>query len=106
MKHLNLLKRNLIGLEDSIYAESLQKDPMTERTMLKANGSYILQIFARGSENGDGITAKDMKRISMVTRLAIAVLTHGSGDGQTGGQYLDKLQSMLTAMFKPQPEEL
>jgi regulator of telomere elongation helicase 1 len=108
LAHINLLKSNLLGLEDAILAETLEKDPMTERQMRKAPGSHILQIFAKGSERSDGITAKDIKRVSMVIQKSIAVLTY-SKEGemsQTGGLYLDKLQAMLAAAFKAEPSEL
>lgn len=106
MNHLNLFKKNLLGLEDSIYAETLKHDAAADRTMLKEFGSYILQVFARGSDKGEGITAKDMKRISMICLQATRVLTFGNDSTQSGGFYLDKIQAMLVAMFKPEVAEL
>lgn len=106
MSHLNLLKRNLLALEDSICAERLEEDPSTQRRMLKRRGSHILGVFAKGSPKGEGIEPKDMKRVSVVIRKAIMVLTYSMESLQSGGLFLDKLQTMLTAIFSVKEEEL
>jgi len=103
--HFNLLKKNFLALEDSIYSVHLEKDAATDRTIFKARGSHILEIFGRSSDKGDGIVAKDVKRVSMVVRAAIAVLTFGN-ENDASGLCLDKLQNMLVAMFKPEVSEL
>jgi len=105
-KHLCLLKKQFMALEDAIYAEHLTRDSTTDRVMLKAPGSQILSLFAKGSHNGDGIKPDDMKRIGMVIRKAVAVLTFSMDTTQSGGLHLDKLQCLLAAMFRPLPAEL
>lgn len=106
MTHINLLKKNLLALEESIYASKLERDPTTERTMLRAPGSDILNIFGRGSKAGEGITAKDVKRVSSVIRKVIACLTFSLDTVGSSGSHLDKVQSLLAAMFKVEPVEL
>jgi len=108
MSHLNLFKRNLLALEDSIYAEDLIKDEAMAHTLLKAPGSYILKILGRGSERGDGLTPKDLKRVATVVQKAISVLTFSTAQAhsQAAGLYLDKIQTMLQTVFKPGADEL
>jgi len=106
MAHINLLKKNLCNLEDSLLAVKLSRDPTTERTMSKAPGSHILEIFGRSGRLGDGICAKDAQRINLIVRKAITVLTYSQDSTSSGGLNLDKLQSLLAVMFTPQPAEL
>jgi len=105
--HLNILKKNLLALEESIDSENLEWDPTTERKMSKAPGRHILDIFGRGGRSGgDAIKAKDAKRIGNITRLTIKVLTFSMDTTGSGGLYLDKFQSLLAVMFTPDPTEL
>mmetsp|Transcript_9336 Transcript_9336/g.15513 ORF Transcript_9336/g.15513 Transcript_9336/m.15513 type:complete len:1023 (-) Transcript_9336:43-3111(-) len=107
MQHLLLVKKNLLALEDSIYSQRLEKDAATDRTLFKAPGSQILQIFSQASLRGDGITEKDAKRITSMVRKAITVLTFSmESTANSGGLYLDKLQAILVAMFRSDPGEL
>mmetsp|Transcript_45641 Transcript_45641/g.72193 ORF Transcript_45641/g.72193 Transcript_45641/m.72193 type:complete len:1015 (-) Transcript_45641:273-3317(-) len=106
MNHINLFKKNLLALQDSILAETLQKDAATNRTMLKERGSKILQILERGNDQYDGVTAKDLKRIVYCIRNVIYVLAAHNQNLQSGQLYLEKLQDMFVAVFRASPEEL
>jgi len=108
MNHINLFKKNLLALQDSISAETLQKDAATNRTMLKERGSKILQILERASQRlgYDGITAKDLKRILFCIRNVIYVLAANNQNLQSGQLYLEKLQDMFVAVFRASSEDL
>mmetsp|Transcript_9477 Transcript_9477/g.21020 ORF Transcript_9477/g.21020 Transcript_9477/m.21020 type:complete len:1041 (-) Transcript_9477:86-3208(-) len=106
MSLFNSVKKNLLALEDSIFSEKLEKDLTAGKAMLKAKGSNILSVFGRGSSRGEGITPDDAKRICNIIRKAISVLTFSMESVTSGGMYLDKVQSLLTTMFKPDPAEL
>eukprot|EP00928_Gymnodinium_smaydae_P005278 TRINITY_DN11806_c0_g4_i1.p1 TRINITY_DN11806_c0_g4~~TRINITY_DN11806_c0_g4_i1.p1 ORF type:complete len:1009 (-),score=132.31 TRINITY_DN11806_c0_g4_i1:117-3143(-) len=106
MAHINFLKKNLLGLEQSISSESLDFDKNAGRTLLRAPGSRILQLLARGGPAGDGLSSKDLKRVSDVVRATISVLTFSMDSTSSGGTNLEKIQSLLLSSYKVDAQEL
>ncbi|CAE7461454.1 Rtel1, partial [Symbiodinium sp. CCMP2456] len=106
LKHLNLFKKHLFGLEDSISAEKLEKDAAADRSIFKARGGHVLDLLLRQSERGFGTDKEDLKHITHVIRSATDVLTRGQETANSGGLYLDKIQMLLSTAFKCDREEL
>lgn len=106
LKHLNLFKKHLFGLEDSISAEKLEKDAAADRSIFKARGGHVLDLLLRQSERGFGTDKEDLKHIAHVIRSATDVLTRGQETANSGGLYLDKIQMLLSTAFKCDREEL
>lgn len=104
-RHLLLLKRHFYALEDTITNEKLEPDAATGKYLMKKPGSYMKTIFARGSDNGDGMHGKDLQRVVGIIRKAIAVLTFNNNSPE-GGVYLNKMSSLITTLFKANDEEL
>jgi len=106
LSHLTLMKKSFLALEDAICDVRLERDATADRTLAKKPGSYILELLARGSHRGDGITEKDIKRFFQVIKRAVMVLTCGINTGPSSGVYLDKLQSLLLAAFRQEANML
>ncbi|CAJ1331674.1 unnamed protein product, partial [Effrenium voratum] len=105
-KHLNLVKKHLFALEDAISAEKLEKDGQLQRLLCKGPGSRILTLLAKGGDRGIATEKEDLKHITQLVRRASDVLTHGQETANSGGQYLEKIQSLLLTAFQHDKEEL
>ena len=105
-EHLNLLKKNLLAFETAVDHEELYMDQTYACKMRKSAGSYILHILGGGGHSNDGITPKDAKRITLVVRNAIAVLTFRMDSAGSSVIYLDKLQSLLVSALRHGKEDL
>ncbi|CAJ1430875.1 unnamed protein product, partial [Effrenium voratum] len=106
LKHLNLVKKHLFALEDAISAEKLEKDGQLQRLLCKGPGSRILTLLAKGGDRGIATEKEDLKHITQLVRRASDVLTHGQETANSGGQYLEKIQSLLLTAFQHDKEEL
>ncbi|CAE8620598.1 unnamed protein product [Polarella glacialis] len=106
LKLMNAAKKHLMGLEDSVSVDKLAKDARTDRMMFKAPGSHILTILGRGSARGGGVAKEDFKNLSNAFKRAMSVLTYSMETASSGGLYLDKLQGLFSAAFKPEVTEL
>eukprot|EP00439_Symbiodinium_sp_Y106_P001800 s5106_g1.t1 len=84
LKHLNLFKKHLFGLEDSISSEKLEQDAAADRSIFKARGGHILDLLLRQSERGFGTDKEDLKHITHVIRSATDVLTRGQETANSG----------------------
>lgn len=98
---VNLLKKHLLALQESINSECLRPSSLDQnRKTLQEKGSYILRILGRGGKEGDGITKQDMARIRKTVKMVLHVLTYSAQGGQSGGEYLDRLCKMFWDIFR------
>lgn len=106
MSHLNMLKKSLMVLEDTIHDVRLERDATADRTLTKKPGSHILELLARGSHRGDGITERDIKRFFHIIKRTMLVLSCGMNSSPSSGLHLDKIQSLLLAAFRQEAKLL
>eukprot|EP00930_Biecheleria_cincta_P098404 TRINITY_DN90066_c0_g1_i1.p1 TRINITY_DN90066_c0_g1~~TRINITY_DN90066_c0_g1_i1.p1 ORF type:complete len:998 (+),score=143.61 TRINITY_DN90066_c0_g1_i1:56-3049(+) len=101
LKSVNIVKCHLLALDDSIRAQKLVTDGISEKRILKARGSYILELLQRSSDRGQGVSSKEeVKHLINVVKKTISVLTFGQETASSGGLYLDKIQHLFSTAFK------
>jgi len=106
MRHLNLVKQHLIGLEESIYSEKMKKDSATDRNMFKARGSHVVELLGRSCGEGVATSKEDLKHMTALVKRACSILTYSQETATSGGRFLDKVLNFLATAFKHNATEL